>query len=523
MDLARPALSAILATLCVQAMAFEACQAVPSAPTSEELDGLRDGIIGEVPAKFHSLAVAIKLITRDDGESLIPFAREEQGIKLVVLPSWFAKVLCATTFATFLEWKFDHDDSLDEGAKDAARCLDAGGSLRTCLINFASDWQARDSKRLAEVSVGDGNVAFGLFVEALHEVLMHEYAHHFLDHFERIGHEITHEDGEFEADLFAIMNGAQVGDHSNAMLYFFHVLESIEGHTRKLTTASYESSYCRCKNVVNIVRTIGLAPLLLLDASAGGNLELKRNSPSKVRSYSANFVGKPPPLMAGSCGHIAGVALDETFEEMKQLYDLVQKDVDLLFGNDDGWKLARVNRLVEDLSQMSGRFRYLNGLAAVIESRVLFRWDGNHLPSLIVQLDLLNGLHSVAGNFPSSDFGRLLLAKADGILGNGTTLTLQQRIDQSLPLIQQAVAYNPHLAEAWTRLAFIAFKRGDCAEAARFADRIVETHNPHQNQDNEAEHVRLFAIMMKNMADYPDVCKAKAARFHSATLGEKDY
>jgi hypothetical protein len=58
-------------------------------------------------------------------------------------------------------------------------------------------------------------------------------------------------------------------------------------------------------------------------------------------------------------------------------------------------------------------------------------------------------------------------------------------------------------------LAMIAFNRGDCSIATRFAERAVET-----SAGKEAkESLEFFAAKMKEFSHDPEVCRQEAGRF----------
>jgi hypothetical protein len=83
-------------------------------------------------------------------------------------------------------------------------------------------------------------------------------------------------------------------------------------------------------------------------------------------------------------------------------------------------------------------------------------------------------------------------------------------MDRSFSLLQRAVSYNPALSEAWMNLAFIAFKRGDCATAARFADRAVQT----LTKEDLRESTQFFASEMNQLSPNSEDCRTEASKFH---------
>jgi cytochrome c-type biogenesis protein CcmH/NrfG len=81
-------------------------------------------------------------------------------------------------------------------------------------------------------------------------------------------------------------------------------------------------------------------------------------------------------------------------------------------------------------------------------------------------------------------------------------------MDVSFNLLRRAVLQDPKQAEAWANLAFIAFKRGDCATAAQFAGASAEVA---AQSDSES---RSLFDMMTILAARPADCAARAAALH---------
>jgi hypothetical protein len=65
-------------------------------------------------------------------------------------------------------------------------------------------------------------------------------------------------------------------------------------------------------------------------------------------------------------------------------------------------------------------------------------------------------------------------------------------------------------AEAWTNLAFIAFKRGDCLAAANLGDAATAT----ATRPTDANDMRAFSGTKKELARDPAACRRQAATFH---------
>ncbi|MEO0248593.1 MAG: hypothetical protein ABIN58_03405 [candidate division WOR-3 bacterium] len=454
------------------------------------------------------------MVTTGPSDGLIPFAAEQQGTKFVVFPALFAKVTCKIALAEFLINEGAQPEPFDQAAEAAAKCLDAGGSQRTCFVGFADELARRYGKAFAGLSADVKETAFGIHKATLYQIMMHEYAHHFLDHLARIrAQKVARVDAEFEADLFAVMNGILAAEPASAMFYFFNGISEIEGSAKKFTTPDYESGSCRASNVGNITAFVGIAPLLIVDAAGGGGYTLRRNSASQMRSVIGEQFAKGKPALApGSCGRVARVALGDALEELKQLYTRVEKDLDFLFSKQKELDTARANRLLADLAEMSKQFRYMDGLAAKSLAAMLRGWGirGQSRKLLLGQVDRLLDTKAVTDSFLSEDFGILLQVQGVTTLQERVDLTAQSRMDRSFLLLQRSVSYNPALSDAWMNLAFIAFKRGDCAAAAQFADRAAQT----STVEDQRKSTEFFVSKMRELSPDPEACRAQGIKFH---------
>ncbi len=512
MKLARPLFAAIFVMTLAQAtFAFDRCETLSNDPGKLSRE-LSNAAIQRSPVKYHDLARSIRLETTSPEDKLTPFAADQGGTKRIVFPPLFANVACKIALAVYLTIEDVQRAAFDQAAKAAAKCFDAGGTQKRCLVGFANELARRYGNAFAGMSDENKSVAFTIYEGTMHQILIHEYAHHFLDHFARIrANQVTRVDAEFEADFFAIMNGVQSAEPPSAMYYFFDALAKIEGNTQKLETPDYESGWCRSSNVESITGFTGAAPMLLVDAAFGGGYAFRRSSPSQVRAEAKRlFTGTPPALSPGSCGRIAKVALGDAFEELRRLYTRMEKDLEFLFAKKED--VARANLLLRDLAEMSVSFRYMDGIAAksmslMLRSRGL---DGRKLTPLVGRVDRLLDTPAVADKFLSGDFGRLLQAQGLAVLQERADLAAKARMDRSYSLFQRAVFYNPAQSEAWANLALIAFKRGDCAAAARFADRSVET----LTEEEQLESAKLFASEMKKLSFDPEACRREGAKFH---------
>jgi DNA-binding SARP family transcriptional activator len=138
---------------------------------------------------------------------------------------------------------------------------------------------------------------------------------------------------------------------------------------------------------------------------------------------------------------------------------------------------------------------------------------GRGLTPLVNEVDRLVDEQTVTQHFLSEDFGRLLQAQGLATLQERVDMPPQSRLDRSFSLLKRAVTYNPAQTEAWMNLAMIAFKRGDCASASRFAEHSVETNT----EKADLEPAQFFATKMKEFSGDPEICRQNGAGFHPYT------
>ena len=121
------------------AFAFDQCETVMSSP-NELIRQIGETAVARSPVKYHSVAQSIKLVTRVSGNTLIPFAADQQGTKVIVFPPLFASVVCKLALAQFLILEGAEPGAFDQAAANAAKCFDSGGSQKTCLVGFANEF-----------------------------------------------------------------------------------------------------------------------------------------------------------------------------------------------------------------------------------------------------------------------------------------------------------------------------------------------------------------------------------------------
>ncbi len=493
--------------------AQEICNSVSA--NSEELKReILESVLRRTPVKYHKLANEIRIIIEDSNESIIPTAVFVQGVKGVIIPRKFINILCSISHATYMYLEDPQNRNYDQEARVAADCLDNGNPLSNCLIGFSDQMMDKNSIAFSSLSGEEQNVAYVLFRSSLNQVMMHEFAHHYLNHFERISkNQITRIDAEFEADYFAIINGIIAADASSSMYYFFKVLADIEHYTNRLRTPDYESAKCRTINVENVVGIMGVAPLAVLDAAFGGNFVFKRNSPELLKVDIEKYLTSPmQPLDPESCGKLSKTTLEIVHQELKQFCLRIAKDSDYLLSQPEKLDVTRTKTLLRDLSEMAVNFTYINPIVSKAISLILRRWGlrGYKFNLIIDIIDELMDNPKVVDELLSEDYGRLLQSQGLSILQEGINLPLQFRLDSSYKALSKAVDYLPTQSESWINLAMIAFKKGDCNAAAEFAKKAVTTSSP----GDQLEDVKFFELVMKKYSNDPKSCMEQAANFH---------
>jgi hypothetical protein len=449
------------------------------APPSPEL---RSSLLARIPVQYYGTAQSIVLqLSTDPRGSILPSAEEKNGSAFVLLPSEFPKVLCRLVTTEYMV--LDRDSKFipsPAAASEAARCLQGGGSEKVCLGRYADMLGAETSLTLLAKPQGrqvqDQGFLRGMTAAALMQIMLHEYAHLLLKHYRRIDHhQISRADAEFEADVFAIMNGVQEGEAESAMFYVFEPLAELENKAPALASSNYESTDCRASNVENIVSLAGLLPIMLVRAS---DLKERTVSQDQLREVIRDTLAKKRYLLnRDACSRITALPLQSAFSELHELAARIEPDLDLLFTPVEKMDPDRMNVLIRDLSSMSARFNYLGGVTARCASLIIRNWGFSRpLTPIVAQWEQGGNVGSGNSRMMSGDYGRLLLEEGLAILQERNDLKLQQRLENGDALLRRAVYYNPKLSEAWMNLTFIEMKRADCSAAAVSAQRATDTY-----------------------------------------------
>ncbi len=495
------------------ARAFDQCGKLFA--TSDELKTflIEEGV-QSAPVKYFAKAKSIRIETEGAGR-LIPGARSDlQGNPIIVYPATFPPVLCRLALTTYLA-NNTNTDLLKEPARAAGKCIAANRPLETCIADYAKDLERRYRAAFAKETENSKNIAYGIVKDAIGQLVKHEFAHYLMNHRERIkSGEIARIDAEFEADYYAVLNGTQTGEVASAMYYFFNPLEEMEANAPEMKRPDYESFSCRATNVDDITGVVGIAPLVLLDASEGGGSFPKR-PPDYIRTIAQELAKEgAPKLSANTCGRLAPVVLRESRDELKRLTAMVAEYADLLPvpPENKGKEFERelrnpeVFKLVARLQRASHELTYLKGLAARALSYIVHRVElGGAESSVSRELDDI--ILSSQDEFLSGDYGRILYVRAIGILYDNTSEPIAVRMNEAEPMLRKSVDYLPNASEAWMNLGFIALVRGDCNKAAEMADKSARTAN--QSARSMAENFR--DIMRKSST--PESCQKAAESF----------
>ena len=484
------------------AQAFDRCDRLFAAPEELREFLIERGVRGAA-MKYFEQARAMRLETAQAGGRLFPAATFEQGRPVIVYPAAFPPLVCRLALATFLVLDGEPGPA-GEAARDAGRCITAGRPRDVCLLDYARDLEQRYRASFAAQDEQGQKLAYGLATEALAQIARHEYAHHLLGHAERIrSGRLARIDAEFEADFYALLNGIQGGETAGAMYYFFDALAEMEEHAEALKSPDYESGDCRARNVDDITRLFGIAPIVLLDAVHGGG-SFRTPTPDLAIGAIAEELARsnPPSPSAKSCGRLAQVVLREAHAELTRLLALVAEYADVLPATRSATDLAgglgltapAVFKLIDRLQAASQDLVHLKGLAVRALSILVMRVGYGGATAEVSQL-LDRAVQSSVGDILASDYGRMLKVKALSILYDAPDRPLAARMDEAQPLFETSVTLLPEASEGWMNLAYIAFAKGDCAKAVELADQSVRTGSDSVRDTAEAVRDRMREIV----------------------------
>jgi hypothetical protein len=461
-------LSRTIFVLAASALLWGTAQGHPSCDSDSAspptlLASLQTEVVRDIAAKYHSLATNIELVPDDETLSLIPHASTEtDGRKRVVVPRDFPPILCNLTLATYVEILSGERSNLMYAAEVSGGCFNRGDSTNECLKLYAKVLEEHSQRLFVQMSSRDYKTALALYRDALTQIVLHEYAHHLLNHRSRLeSGQITRADAEFEADLFAVTTGTESGIPPTAMYYFFYGLEDLEQHTSRVLSPDYETAACRVRNVENIASAVGVLPGQFVEIG-NGDYRPRVGKSTFEKWLKEAAAQEAAGLKPGSCGRITQRVIDEMFQERQRLLSGVTNYLDVLLSRPNELKPRRAARLVDELAQMTDQFHYLSGISAGLLAAVLMKSNFN------IGVGTVMSLTNIAWNFrssyeliPSATYGRILLMQAISILEASPRLSVEERMNRAIPLLQDAGEYNPQLVVVWSHLLFFWYKRVD--------------------------------------------------------------
>jgi tetratricopeptide (TPR) repeat protein len=500
------ALFAICA-LPIDALAFERCDELfPNPEALRKFVAAR--AVESAPVKYLEKARSI-LVTTTDPQRLMPVATfDKDRNPVIVYPSTFPPFLCRIVIGNYLDIESDNQSQnssqLQSSAHGAAECIASKRSHEECLTQFGLDLEKQYRDAFHALDDQKRATVHALVMTALRQIVQHEYAHHLLNHVQRIGSgTLARIDAEFEADYYAIMQSIQLGELPFSMGYFFRPLSEMENF---LTTAStYESSACRLTNAYLFQDALGFLPLHLVgaikDDQRVGTIR-ERGVPSVLRSETEELQKRgAPALNDRSCGRLSPVILRESYFELSSIAVLIAEYADLLASTIDSEEelerrsghpkfLLLISRLLDVYLEVN----HLKGLAASLLSVLAARAErfGKQDASLLVNRTLQVSSDDMLG----SDYGRLLGLQANNILHNRDQ-SLDARIRLAEPMFEKSIKLLPNGVDAWMNLAFVAFVRGDCLKAAEMADQAARFANSPKEAEDFRDELRSLAATQR--------------------------
>jgi hypothetical protein len=500
-------------SLSVEANAFTQCDAM-FANADELRSFVFEAGVRYAPKKYFDAAQAIRIDIDQGSGKIVPVADfNSDGQPVIIYPAAFPPMLCRMVLATYLDLESDSQDPQPsaEAARTAAKCVLSGKPRELCLKNQARDLERLYRRKFSALPASQQQLAYRIAFDALRQIAKHEYAHHLLKHWDKVGSgTIARIDAEFEADFYAVLNGIQVGELPSAMYYFFQVGADMEAQSQPARSQDpgYESSACRATNINDITGLFGTTASDLVDFAAGQakpGLDPKVELPKIARDLAARGAPTPSP---SSCGRLSAVVLREAYAELTGLTALMAENAHLFAQrNETGAQDApEAFALIQRLQEQARGFTHIKGLAARLLS-IMVQGVGlaGSEAKLSPQLDAV--IDSIAGDILSGDYGRLLKVRALRVLYQKEG-SAAARIDQARPLFETAATLLPDLSEAWLNLAFFAFIRGDCRKAAELTDKAIRT----LTYEKERSDLEGFRNRMRGISD-PKRCAEQGAEF----------
>lgn len=462
------------------ANAFEACTNLAKA---DEIDKVyRDIVLSRTPVKYFDVARTIQLVVTKEGQQFYPFAARHSPASVIVFPEPFAVFACRVAIANFLEYRNPKLKNLEKHLPQALKCIDQKQFTTSCFMLF-SEQVARDYgfeyRNLPEKS---RRMANGVAENLIAQLLMHEYSHHFLEHLKPNKTSVSVLANEFAADFFSIVNGLSAGDAPTAMNYLFSTLSHLtRRHSNTARMPTHENLACRFQNVTGIIDHIGLKALAIRRSVDRGSEFKEVVTPESVRKWvkdsDAQFNGSTPE---NYCGLLSVPALKVLSSEIHTLFDRIEPELDWLLSDTPKIESLRAEGLIADLAKMTIQFEYAGALAGNTVSRVLqiihlfVKPEARERRLIQLALGPLS-TESNAGMMLSSDFGRIRLYEAVTNQYYDISPETSENKIIAFKLYEQAVKYNPALAEGWANLMLLSIEHGRCLEAINFGEIVIKT------------------------------------------------
>ena len=393
------------------ARAFEECQ-IGSSDAGAIRDRVLDFIVTWTPVRYFEQLQAIQLSIPERSDLLMPSAFEVQGQPIVEVSLEFYRLLCRVVLATAYARDHKEYDATMRVMDSTRQCQQQGNIFRDCLIAHGEDLERQFQREYATISNEEKDNNQLIFTNAFYQIVLHEYAHIFLDHHRRIKNKkIDRIDAEYEADFFSITQATLNVTHPFAMMYLFALLSEFEvsdGHLSQY----YETSYCRFRNVIAFGELYWGKPLEMIDLASMSNYFPR----DFHKAHSEKSLGYPvPEFDSENCTKLGATYLQQAYTELNTLFQRLYSDVDLLLEQDpNAWPSAipgnsRAIALLKDLIDMAVSFQWLKSLSAKLASLVIRRIGYDVGAEFVLPyIQSLFKDEKVAQNLTTPDYGRLL-------------------------------------------------------------------------------------------------------------------
>lgn len=482
--------------------------------TNEKLgEFVRREIRSRTPARYLDIADEIEATLTSNSSEIVPHVIDNGSRKLVVVPANFAKLLCAVVYANYLAHNKDSRAnsflSFDDILTETAACT-SQEDPNLCFLTMTKRLERRHAASIALLNNSSRNSLNTFYKGALAQILLHEYAHHYLNHVRRIrSRELDPFQAEFDADFLAMMTGVQAGDPPTSLHYWFGIMGHIDALRPPRTQRTHPSDQCRMANFFGIADTVDFVPIVVIETASG----LGDKLPEAMIQRIDQMLAEPLKLPENLCSSGPSEVLSGARAELKQLYQLLKPQRAFLQGEVRQREISKLAPLVDKLARMSREFQYVPGLAARCLSLILA--GHNKADGEMQSLMALNSLQSAmrlesrqSSEFMSADLGRLLETQAQEMFYRQQGPAREQVMFTLVPrILKEAVTLNPQLTDAWMMLSLISFKLGSCGNAHKYGLQSLGTAN---EQDAGTEKmIAMFGIL----ANDEERCKKLSSGF----------